>query len=648
MSILKPIVSAWCECIKKAEQDAAPWINVVDQCRAFYFSFSPIMDSDEKISRLFGKVGAETKPRFIVNLAKAFEAVAIFGPSLFWNIPERQAKPKPLFQIPSEIIGESPSPELQAVLQAAEVEHARLMPIRRLRAYLMERLLNYWPQVSDLARHVRAAITDAILTGRGVLLPQVEFQPQTGTFYIGSYHVPSVDLLVDSDATSLDDAYWIAIRVTEPKWAVAQRWGFDKSLLDGAKTVKSRVGRTGLYEDTKDQGRTQDYITYYRIWSRLGIGDRMQKVSDSLREVFSGIQDYCYLEIADGVDFPLNIPVPVLSQIDQQTISQMAAWPNPGYRPGAWPVAILDFYSLPGYCYPIPPIAPGLGELKTLQIFTGHLITKIWKATRDYIGVPADAHEQVVNAIKDQSDKDEVVIPIEVHQRAITDLVQFLKRPEVGAEYWQIINSLFQLFERRTGLTDLLYGVQPNTQSRSATDVQVRQTFSSIRPDYMASLVEEWQVNLARIEASLTRTAMRAEHIQPIFGSAASFLWRTIVESHPPTAVLEEIDYSISAMSSRRPSRQVDLENLLQFQQIYAPIFNQLAAATGDYQPLNTLISRWSQLTGFDPSGLLIRVPSPPAAGSQVMSSGQPNSANPVAEPPEQNTQEAQGMNYTG
>ena len=618
-SVFQPIVQAWLSAIKSAESDAAPWRGVVDDCRLYYFSFGPIADSDEKIRKLFGKAAAETKPRFNIHIAKSFESVAIYGPALFWAVPERDVVPKKYFEIPPEIVAESPSQELAMLLTMAQQQMASMMPERRLRAALMKEVLNYWPTACGLEAQSRQAVIDAILTGRGILLPQIN--ATDSGLEIGSYHVPSIDFLVDPMATSLWDAGWVAIRTREPRWVVAQRWGLDpEELMPQKEPPKSFADLAWRKLESKNG---YDQITYYRIFSRIGIGQRLRGFPQESAELFEGTGDYVYLEVAEGVEYPLNMA-------HGEYRPAYLQWPIPPVPPYPWPMAILEFYQMPGYPYPIPLIAPAIAELKALDLFFGHILSKLWKQTRDYLAVPVDAADQVRQALREQQDDDDVILPVEVNQRAVSDVLQFLTRPSMASDQWQLLQMLNSLFERRTGLTEILYGAT-SKQTRSATEAAMKQQYSGLRIEYLTSVTEQWQIACAKLEAALTRRNLDAGSAMRILGPVGGHLWERLVLAQPESAVTDDLEYRIAAVNARRLNRFTELEYLQQFSQIFAPVLTQIAQQTGNTQPLNQILKRWANLVGFDVTGLEY----PQSQQQQPQQQPQPQQPQPQPQPPQ-------------
>ena len=607
----RQVTRRWVEVLSRAEQDAAPWRSACDEVRAFYFSFSPT--TDESLIRLYGKAGPETRPRFQVQILKAYEAVSLLGPLLSWSAPIRRVSPKRVFPQISGIEGLN-DPMLMQLLTAASQEDDALMPLRKLRATLIEQMLNYWPARYGLTDLSRMATIDGLLTGRAVAIPVVEVS-EDGGIQIGHEHIRADSFLIDPEAWSYEDAGWVAIRVSEPRLVVAERWGIEPELLQRGYNASTTLG-TGKKpiqtEIDKLKAKSErDLVTYYRVWSRAGAIPLTAKMDPDERELWRTLPKKVYLEICDGFESPLNV---IGYGDDPFAVGQYLGWPIDPVTDNPFPVTCIDFSRMPGYCYPIPPLAPALGEIKALNLLMSHLITKTWRQSRDVLGVPTDAADQVRELL--DGDADEVVIPLDVHQRSVDDQVQFLSRPPVPSEPWRLAETLHRLIEMRTGLNELIYGSTPESQPRSAADVTIRKTFATLRVDYMASLVEKWQIDLAKIEALATARYLNDVTGTKALGRIGYAIW-SLVNSDPDSWIHSELEYSVSAGPGKVRGRQAELEELNEFMRTFNGAIQQIVTATGSMQPVLAIMRKWSELVGFDLKDVMLSPEQVQAAQAQ-------------------------------
>ncbi|NDH85197.1 MAG: hypothetical protein EBY65_10110, partial [Acidimicrobiia bacterium] len=98
------------------------------------------------------------------------------------------------------------------------------------------------------------------------------------------------------------------------------------------------------YMSEKKRGQTNDLICYWEIYSKTGFGDRMKNADKDLRGKFDAMGPNCYIVVAEGVEFPLNLPPKMLQEEVDETgmlrsrpgwwvAGEMLAWdaPTGGY-----------------------------------------------------------------------------------------------------------------------------------------------------------------------------------------------------------------------------------------------------------------------------------------------------------------------------
>ncbi len=606
--VLRPITKGWEGILRQAERARKPFDDVGDQCHQFFAGSMGFMWNDDfKAKYIKGNIA----PTFQITLQKAFEMVAIFGPSLYHQNPQRTVNPRSKIQFPPAVFGDPNDPQIQQIAQ----EVAQMQNMRKaddaLRADLLETYLNYTPDEmpgGGLARHSEKAITEALVRGRGVLWPRAYSMPGSGKTLTGCFWDAQENLYYDPDASSLDDAWWIAKKETRPYWAVEREFKLPKdSLREHAK----HVSHTGLGErngnDLKNshgaQNRTNDLITYYRIWSKMGVGGRLSGVDTSLRESLDDVVgDYAYLVIAEGVPWPLNAPSDRLKGSDDE-IERMFRWPHPFWRDDKWPCSILTFYDNPSSIYPIAPLAPGIGELTYLNIFISHLASRVWSSSRDLIAVLERAGDQVEQAL--MSGKDLGVVRISEVNKDLREIIQVIDFPNVNSDAWMIIDRITELFERRTGLDEFLAGRTKN-QLRTAADVQAKQQATAVRPDYMAQRVEKWMEQAADMEKFVARWNVKGSDIAELVGPVGAQMWDAKILNTDPEIVVREMRASVAVGSMKKPNKEVDAQNMNAVASVLVPEFSKHADVTGDTGPINHWVENWGDITQQDVDGYLM------------------------------------------
>ena len=626
--MFRPLSKSWLEKIALAKKFKTPFDDIADQCTAFFAGACGFM-WDDIFRQKF--LNLNSTPRFRITMQKAFELVAIFGPMLYWRNPHRSVKPRRRYQIDPQMLAAIQDPVAMQLAQMEQQEAQVTEVQRNIRAQLLSGWLNYTPdeQPYGLAWHAQMAIVEALVKGRGCLWVEPYKMPGGRTNLTGAFWYSVDDLLIDPDARTLQEAKWIARRCVHPAWEVERMYGLRPGSLEGKGQYESAESQADAFDDLKglhrEEGRTFDLVVYYKVWSKGGTGTRFAGNRNyGLRELLDKVTgDYVYLVIAPDVDYPLNLPVEHLRpHLDQATgqvrpgltmeeVSQRLAWPVPYWMDREWPVCCLDFYPRYDNPWPIAPLAPALGELTFLNVFISHLANRIWTSSRDFIAVLRSAEKEVREAI--ESGKDQAIIPLtEVHSD-INRVVQFLQQPQTNFDVWKIIDSVLDLFEKRTGLNELVYGNQ-KTQDRSALATQTKREQISIRPDHMAQEVERWMTRIARLEKLCVRQFVKAKDVWPLFGQTGAYLWQRFIDSQPVEIILRDVDVTIQAGQVRKPNKARDAQNVQTILPILAPELSKHADMTFDTRPLNALIARLGDAIDMDMRGLFMgpRQPQPP------------------------------------
>jgi hypothetical protein len=254
-------------------------------------------------------------------------------------------------------------------------------------------------------------------------------------------------------------------------------------------------------------------------------------------------------------------------------------------------------------------LQPGLGELKFLNIMISHLCNRIVSSSRDFwVGAKSFAKEaeQVIQSGLDQCF---IGIPdnlIQGNPQGLKNALQILQQPQTNLDVWKIIEAVSENFDKRTGLTELLYGMNPGAASRTAEDAAMKRTSLSVRPDWMASCVEDWMTDCARLEHFCAAFFTEPQDVMGLLGQAGAMLWQQVIMSRPIEDVLRETQVSIEAGSARKPNKDRDVANLNAALPIFLPLLQQYAMTSGNTQPLNTLLSRWGEANDMDVTQMLV------------------------------------------
>jgi len=622
---MKPLVTGWLGKLKLAIQHKKEQFqDTADQCMYFYSGAANFMFSPQYQRKYMGQ-GSAIAPKFQICLQKAFEVVALFGPLIYNRNPRRNCRPHPPNEFSPFDFGDPNDPNTQALYQHIQMREQLREASAKSRCSGTENYLNYTAREQPnggLKQAGENAVTEALIKGRGLLWAKLYTRPGSNqTLTMCEYD--TVDrLLIDPDAESPDfgQAHWIARKHITPHWIPERRFGLPfGALRDKANSMESSGAQGARAANKvgnlhKQAGRTFDLCTWWEIWSLGGVGTRLTGTSKVMQKAFDDVVgDYAYIVVADGYDAPLNAARTKVQQASDEEIADMFAWPIPTWADSRWPVAMLDFYRKPGAIWPIPPMAPALGELTAVNIIFSQLVEQVWTNSQQLIAVLKSAEKDVKAALLNASGP--IVLALPDVMKDINKIVSFLDRPDVKFENWQIIELLLTTFDKRVGLADMLYGMSVSATPRTATDVRTKSEKLSVRPDHMATKIEEWLTEASTIEKIAAYFGgVGAKDVLPLMGEIGAYLFEQHFTNAEPETILGETDCTIEVGSARKPNREKDLANIEQLYPAMSQEFSKHADMTTDTSQLNTLHQKLGKAMEEDMSGLQMgpRMPPPP------------------------------------
>lgn len=592
LTVAEALVDGWLERIKHADKAKEAFNAVADACYSFYARSAKFMWEDDFRKKYIGNI---TSPKFEVTINAAFEFVAIFGPYLMWDYPHRSVRPYQPLQLDPELFSgpEGPSPvfEMIAAQQDQQVRTAAM------RCAVMEHYLNYSQreQPDGLWTHSSMAVLDALVKGRGVLAPSTYRHPGSDRTLTQLEYVSVDRVFIDPDCNDplFNTATWMCVQHKNwPTYRVEDRFNLPRGTLDEAgniESVESMVSNNRAIDQMhRSQGRTNDLITWYEIWSTCGIGGQSNiKDSDLAGLIDETVGDYVYLCVAPGVPWPLNAPPAAFTdETTDEDVSEMLGWPFPSYRDSKWPLAFLDFYADSNGPWPIAPLSAGLGHLICLNVLMSAYVEQAYENRKSIIAALEGASKDIQKALDSKDNPAFVVLKGEVSDD-IKKCIQYLNRPGMNTDILQAIEMELQLFQRATGLVDFMYGSEAKV-SRSARDISAKEEKTSIRPEKMSRDVAAWQSHAATLEAFVAALNLQGEDVEPLI---PGMLWDMLIASQDPELVMREMDCIVEATDVRRPNRERDLSNLQTLAQQATGAFLTYAQAKDDWEPLNTYFS---------------------------------------------------------
>jgi hypothetical protein len=607
--VLQALVGNWLTKIEAAKKHKDEVFSKgADECQSFF-------DGPKDWNELMGRGSCLTSDGgfpeldFKVSVNKTFEFVTIFGPSMYYENPVRTAKPFMPVIIPPDFF---PDPSMY---QAVMMQENQRIKADGLRGVLLEAVMNWSPNDFKLSDEARQSIDEALIKGRGCMWTELYRSPSGAVRAVRSFFDSVEALLIDPDAESFDSAKWIARRKGMAVWEAERLYGLREGSLKGHGESLAKQADVDSDDDLKyerRQGKTNDLIVIYHIYSKMGIGGRMM---DSDSELVRGLDlfgDYCQVIVAEGVPFPLNLPPDITSDPNQtrETIFDRTNWPIPFWEARAWPVRVLDFHKVAKSAWPTQHLKAGMGELKFLNWVMSFLMGKLRTTLRDIIAVKKGVAEKMKDDILHGGDL--VLVEIEGEYKSIKDILEVFRFDPVNADVWKMLQEVGQQFDKRVGLTELMYGSSGATQIRSAQEAEVRNQNMSVRPDDMAKQVEAWMAEIAASEALALRWLVTGQDVSAIIGPVAAMAWDQYVVTKDLGAACHQLEYRIEAGSMKRPNKTTQNQQINQFFQAASPLLSQYGTATGDMGPMNNLLGAYAKSLELDPNQFQLAAPIPP------------------------------------
>lgn len=642
---LRPVVQRWIEKLKVAEEHKERLFGrQARECMAFYdgdetgsYDFLYTRKYNARAGGFARHLGDETEwpaPTFQMTVNKAAELVQIFGPVLYHKNPNRQVNPRELPDFPPEAFGLDPAdPAAAPALEQLGAQAQATRTLDRARATLIQWYLNYTPVELDLKAHCRRAVDEGLIKGMGLLWTEV-YEPKGATVQdaagvdpmtgqptpgpprplrlVGSFEDSVDNLLLDPDGETLEACKWAARRCTHPVWEVEDDYGLPRGTLRANYESGNRRGEVNASPDAaydRAKGSTNDLFVYWKIWSKMGVGHRLGGAPRALDGVLDQFGDYCYLAVAEDVPYPLNLSPQALAAPDPESALRRLDWPTPFWLDDAWPFTPVAFHDVPRRAWPMSHLKPALGELRFLNWVFSFLAGKIRSTCRDFIAVPESLADDLAEQLLHGRDME--LLKIKADHGDIAKLIHTIQFPTMNGDVWRVVEAVIQLFERRTGLTELVYG-ESATQLRSAEEAHLKGAQLQVRPDDMAQRVEDAMTAVARKEALAARWHVREADVREVMGPTAAGLWGRLVNSADVYAVVRQLEYRIEAGSTRKPNKDRDAANARDaMQQLFAPLF-QYGMATGNVAPVNNLLTFWARTVDLDAGGFLLAPPPTP------------------------------------
>lgn len=647
-----PLVNRWMQAIKAAkEHKKKEFDDVADEARNFFDGPANYMWKEmtrmAQESQNEGFLSGESMlPQFRFSNNRMFDAVAMFGPALYHQNPTIAVTSRPplsvsidtfyghdeqasqllqmIPQMQQGLIGDEKLMEMAIMLQeqyeTAVNQMDRMKIIRDDHAIILQELSNYYQKETNKHAEARNAINEAIVTGLGLLEPIVVESPAGGPKIIGSQFLSNRDLLVDPDACYWRDVTWIAIRRLSPVNVTEKIFGLPPGSLKGKHVTNTALaGKSGKDAkrdgDGRMTGKSHDMIEYYDVYSKNGGGHQLKMTSSQKPLVdIEQLGDFTYLAVCPTCHYPLNLG-PDAQIIDEMTgeVSEEAlirtSWPAPFWddvmSDGGWPIARLTFYSNPVKTWPISMCKPVLPEMKFINWCMSFLADGVAAGSKIYTAVMKHAAEDIRQQLADGRGPFTLIELEQIHGvKSINELVSFLQAPSFNYDIWKMIEAVNLEIDKRLGLTELAYGLG-SRQMRSAAEAQYKQNNINVRPDDMASRVEDWLSVSATREIQLLRWVGGFDDVAPIVGPIAAHVFETQILTEDVSTLTREYSFRVEAGTARKPNKDTRITQLTELSQYFLPA-SQQALQMGIARPFNAFIEDLARAMDMDASRYIL------------------------------------------
>jgi len=552
-----------------------------------------------------GAIREEDAPYYKPRINKFQEFVDLYMPFVLGRTPVRRVSVRRP-QFPEEVMrsaaGIYPVP--------FSAYDARVRMSLDTAAILLEWWLNFCADEYKLMREARLAVMEALVKGRGIVWHGL--QPTANGLIPASFYETVDNIFIDPSAITLRDAGFIFRKRRLSSWLASRQLGIEENRL-------LQMCQRQL-EKQEDEPKTDlPIVEYYEVYSRIGSGAFMADPEDPLRDVQEALDElgpHVWFAIAPGAEYPLNLD-PEVIQGSPDRLRAAVEWPIATYGDmiNPWPMSVLDFYPHISDPWARSPLQAGLPYQRFLDDLYGYLMSQAVKSARLVFIVPDHTDASLERALQGGSSVEVVKVSTTAVSDFARELYHIVEMPPVKPDLWNLITTVNDHFARAVGLDPVLYGSQPDTQPRSAAEVQIRYRAASGRAQNMADQVEEWMSSVAQKEGLLTRlyipytqTAqlfgeplLSAEEGQPpLPGGPLTQTWASVINTNDPIGAGMDFHFSVLSGSGRRKDKEQQIQGAMFIAQTLLGPAIQAAAKTGDFSMFNRILERLSNAMDLD------------------------------------------------
>ena len=419
------------------------------------------------------------------------------------------------------------------------------------KAVVTEAIVNYWWRHYECQKEFRRAVKDTLICGHGWVKTgyrYVEEEKVTENNF-DSYdelvenrdenvaesnlivkedrpfveRVSPFDMYVDPDATSMEDARWIAQRIRRPLEDVKK----DKRYNSTARAEASPSHYTKWGQDSFRPRRSQDpQDAYVEVWEWYDI-DR------------NTVSVFC-----DGSDKFLVSPQEIPFAFGQ-------------------PFVMIRNYDVPETFYPmgeleaIEPLQHELNQTRTQMMNHRKRFSRKWLYKES--AFDTDGRQAL------ESDEDNVMVPVITEENlnnVLSPMPAIINPPELYNQSDLISSDM----NRVSGVSEYQQGAMPEIR-RTATEAAIVQDASNARASDKLAIIERAIGDCARRLVMLAQQFMTGEQAVRVIGSEAQPLWLTFDRDY----IQGEFDYEVEGGSTAPMNESFRRQRALQIVDAMAP-----------------------------------------------------------------------------
>ena len=419
------------------------------------------------------------------------------------------------------------------------------------KAVVTEAIVNYWWRHYDCQKEFRRSVKDALICGHGWVktgyryveeekategdfdsydeLTEVRDENVAESNLIVKEDRPFVervspfDVFVDPDATSMEDARWIAQRIRRPLEDVKKDKRYNSTAR--AEAAPSHYSKWG--QDSFRPRRSQDPSdAYVEVWEWYDI-DR------------NTVSVFC-----DGSDKFLVAPKEIPFAFGQ-------------------PFVMIRNYDVPETFYPmgeleaIEPLQHELNQTRTQMMNHRKRFSRKWLYKET--AFDTDGRQAL------ESDEDNVMVPV-ITDDNLGNVISPMPAVINPPEFYNQSDLISSDMNRVSGVSEYQQGAMPEIR-RTATEAAIVQDASNARASDKLAIIERAIGECARRLVMLAQQFMTGEQAVRIVGSEAQPLWLTFDRDY----IQGEFDYEVEGGSTAPMNESFRRQRALQIVDAMAP-----------------------------------------------------------------------------